>query len=610
MQIRRVTIEHALYALAFSLALGLRLLALGSTPLNEVEAGWSLQALAISKGEQAAIGPQPGYVIVTGFLISLVGSSNGIARFWPALSGSLLVWLPFFLLPAFETTFKLRSGGRIAALLLTYGLAIDPALVSLSRQAGGPMPALSYGLLALGALVAMHPVLGGVFAGLALLSGDFLFPGLLSLSLSLLVGYRLSERPGSLKAAFFPGLKSFEAGDLTPSSRRHLTGTFGLAAMSVILVAGTAFFRYPQGLAATLGGLLAYLAGWGADPLVPALRLPASILIYQPLIVLLGLAGIARSWLRAQDEGEGLLLSRILSLAFVFALALAMIYPARQVTHAAWPLVFLWSLAALELVRYLPIDWQERWRIVSYGHALLFLVLLVFVGLTLTMLGRNQAGSELANQQNLTFMRVIVGAVLMGALTTLLVALGWSWEVARRGMVWGLTAGLVLYMLSGWWALSYQPPGVSQELWRANPEPGEADLLLNTLGDLSEWNTGRRDALDVTVTSTADSLRWLLREQTEVRYTSPRGMKGQPSVIISGADQEIPGLPAAYRGQDFIWSVRPAWQGVLPPGFPGWLTTRAAPMQSERVILWARADLLPAGSSSAMLPPDGSDVEP
>src|SRR4030042_5456640 len=93
----RLTSEFTYYGLAFLLALFLRLFQLGAAPLSEVEAGWALQALSLAQGQSAAFGPQPAYIILTSQFFSIFGDTNFLARFFPALSGSLLVWLPFFL---------------------------------------------------------------------------------------------------------------------------------------------------------------------------------------------------------------------------------------------------------------------------------------------------------------------------------------------------------------------------------------------------------------------------------------------------------------------------------------------------------------------------------
>ena len=95
MTLRRLNLEHIFFLLALLLAVCLRLYRLGATPLSDAEARWALQALEVAgssstNGPNASInlGPQPGYVLITGFLFSMFQSSNFLARLLPALAES------------------------------------------------------------------------------------------------------------------------------------------------------------------------------------------------------------------------------------------------------------------------------------------------------------------------------------------------------------------------------------------------------------------------------------------------------------------------------------------------------------------------------------------
>ena len=187
MKSRHVTFEQVLFLLALLLAVSLRLYRLGATPLSDAEAGWALQALQVAGGNAAdsttdsqpnssiQIGPQPGYVLLTGFLFSIFGSSNFLARLLPALAGTLLILIPYLLR---------HQIGRATAFVLAFGLAFDPGLVTVSRQAASPMMALAFALLAVGFWYVRNPILAGIFAALALLSGPSLLAGLIPLGLA------------------------------------------------------------------------------------------------------------------------------------------------------------------------------------------------------------------------------------------------------------------------------------------------------------------------------------------------------------------------------------------------------------------------------------------
>lgn len=138
------TYANPLFLAAVLLAICLRFLNLGQAPLSETEAGWALQALEAAKplgfASQVVIGPQPAYVFLTALLFRLFGVTNFMARFLPALAGVALVFVPFLMRERIT---------RRAAIIAAFGLALDPGLTAVARQAGGPMLALGFGLAAL-----------------------------------------------------------------------------------------------------------------------------------------------------------------------------------------------------------------------------------------------------------------------------------------------------------------------------------------------------------------------------------------------------------------------------------------------------------------------------
>ena len=121
---RHLKIETSLFILALLLALGVRFYNLGAAPLTDAESEWALQALQVANPDKVngtlEIGPQPAYVLLTSVMFDLFGASNFLARFWPALAGSLLALVPFYL----RTNKVRRPLGRYAALILAFGLRV------------------------------------------------------------------------------------------------------------------------------------------------------------------------------------------------------------------------------------------------------------------------------------------------------------------------------------------------------------------------------------------------------------------------------------------------------------------------------------------------------
>ena len=313
---------------------------------------------------------------------------------------------------------------------------------------------------------------------------------------------------------------------------------------------------------------------------MPALRLPAALLVYQPLALLFGLVAAVRGWTAARSGLRSAYLALLLSLWALVALLLAFIYPARQVADLGWVLIPLWALAALEISRHLPAREDLPTRLVALGLSALVLLLMIISWVNLLTLVR-------MNGSPLLYGAVIAGALLMAVIAALLVAMGWSYPAARLGFNWGLLFGLSLGMLSATLALSQIRPNNIRELWSVSPASGQISELVDTLRSLSDWKTGFSDQVDVVVTADSEVLRWALRNDPKVTFASSPDAAVSPAVVITWKDQESPALAQAYRGQDLILQWYPGWQGALPSPLLPWLTYRQAPLAQLQVVLWA-----------------------
>jgi hypothetical protein len=299
------------------------------------------------------------------------------------------------------------------------------------------------------------------------------------------------------------------------------------------------------------------------------------------------LLGAGRGWLQGREP------SRFLSLWAVITIALAVIFPARQVTDLVWALVPLWALAALELGHLLREPLSQV--VLSIGQAILLFVLGALIWLNLTALGQWAPNAP----EYLVRVAVIAGVLALGVVSSILVGLGWSWQAARQGLVLGLCAALGVYSFAGmWWSAQLRSPERA-ELWQPVPSSADARLLTQTVDELSEWRTGEVNALDVTLAVDSPALRWALRHASSLTVSPESDQllaRGSPSIVITRAGVEETGLAAAYRGQDFVLRRYPGWEGALPPNLINWLTFRQAPQLDVQVILWARTDLFPGGA--------------
>lgn len=567
--------EIVLYCCAFFLAVALRFTGLSVLPLNDMEAKWAMQAHDLAQGMHPLLNSQPAYIHFTGLLFFFFGATNFLARFLPALAGSLLIFLPWL----FQKRLKPTAG-----LILAFFLALDPGMIALSRQAGSLMPALAFAFLAWACWWKGYSRVAGVLAGLALLSGPALWAGLLGLGLTWILR------------------RLMEPGQVTTWERRQDLQTALMASGATILLAGTLFFLSTNGLSAWLSSIPSYLSGWVQPSGVPIGRLLFALLVYQPLAIILGSLAIVRGWRQAKRRYKRL------GLWTGAALLLALLYPARQVSDLAWVLVPLWTLAALELSNHINIYPEERREVVGVG--LLTSLLLVFSWLNYTSIALDPqspanitansiqwGGKLLLGNLPPTRYLLLASVLLLLVISLLLVALGWSARIARLGFVWGLTATLGLYISGVAWGATGLRTSEGWELWQPETRPAQADLLLATVNDFSLWSAKDKPNQEIVIAGLdSPALYWLLRD-IPVRNVEGLGSQQTPAMVLT-AKQDSLNLSTAYRGQDFTWRQSPSWSLLTIYDWMRWSVFRKLPFESEPVILWVQTDLFPDANPS------------
>ena len=444
------------------------------------------------------------------------------------------------------------------------------------------MPAIAFTLLALACLSNRRLVWVGIFSGLALLSGPAFLQGLLILGVSWGL-YHLAGRKWVVSQP--------EAGVVEPppfsvpaSSIRAGVASFILT----LLFAGSLFLRAPQGLRALVETIPAYLKTWFVSSEIPILRLPASLLVYQPIVLIIGIIGALRAWFGPWEDQHSRRIVAGLSLWALVAFFLPWLYAGRQVGDLVWVLIPLWALAAIEISHSFLTDEDRATRLVAAGLALLLFVFAVIGWINLLSIGRYQVNV-------VVYWGIIIGAFLLGLIAVLLVIAGWSAKAAKLGVVLSLCILFGLQLISNTWKMIIVHQNGAQELWNNPPTTGQVDLFLQSLTDLSSWNTGLRDQLEVVMLADSSALKWALRDFPNAHYEASLSSIETPPVVITLKGADEPRLAQQYRGQDFMWRLYPGWQGVFPPDFINWLAFRQAPLAQDQIILWARADIFPGG---------------
>ncbi|HEY5731074.1 MAG TPA: hypothetical protein VIS72_13560 [Anaerolineales bacterium] len=551
-----------LYWLAFIIALGFRLIQLGASPLTDSEAQFSLQALRIAQGENPILGPQPVYILFTSLFFLVAEATNFMARFVPAIVGSILVFVPYY----FREKLK-----PLVALIIAFLIAFDPGLVALSRQAGGTILAVTFLLFAWGMWRYERAIPAGVFAALALLSGPSIWSGILMLGLNLI-----------FQRTTNPPARSVQV-DLRSA---------GIAFLATLLLAGTLFFTTPNGLSALFNSIPAYLRGWTAQSVFSPGRVLLTFFAYEPLGFFLAIFALIRGY-RLQSP-------RVTRLAIWLGVSLLVAVFYRQTTELAWVIIPLLVLAAQELSRSLDIYFEERVEIGVVAGAVM--ILLIYIWFNVASIGLNPYEQFYPTPMSL-FGRmielpfgaryvVLFGASLILAVCISLVAFGWSPRTARLGTTWSFSLFLGIYALASAWGASGQRTPNGVELWIPDQSPAHADLLVSSVNDISLFSRGHIEAEPVTIMGVSSpALEWVLRNH-DVEVVSVLDPLNAPPIVITPLMNEL-GLPSAYRGQDFTWRQPPVWDNIQAPDWFRWLVYRQLPRETETIIFWARDDLFP-----------------
>jgi hypothetical protein len=571
--------EGWLYVLAFLIAIALRFIQLGAAPLADSEATLALQALHLAQGKSEILAPQPAYILLTSLFFLVIESTNFMARVVPALVGSALAFVPYF--------FRNKLGAR-PALILAFLFAIDPGLVALSRQSNGTILAVAFLIFAWGLWINRRETAAGIFLGLALLSGPSVWSGVLTLLLTWVFLRAMNLRPATDQSPVSDAPGSSYQLPIT----RYITRNTLLALLSTVLLAGTLFFTVPNGLNAVFASLPAYFTGWVSPSTSTTARILFTFLAYEVLGISVAVFALVRGF-RTSSK-------RILRLSLWLGVALLLAVFYRRADELAWAILPLLALAAMELSRAFDVYREE---LVEAGvMVFVIFILMVYIWFNISGLALNPAAVPttvpiLGTVQNARAF-VLYGLISILIVGFALVAFGWSMRMARLGATWSFAIFFGLYSLGvAWGASGLRNPG-GVELWLAeSARPLQADLLRASVDDISEFSMGHIDAQPVTIYGVSSpALEWLLRDN-DVTVVSTLDPQMAPPIVITTVMNDL-GLPAAYRGQDFIWRQIPQWAVVQNHDWITWLVFRKLPLENETILLWARDDLFPDARGS------------
>ena len=558
--VKKPTLEILGYIIILFVAAGLRFTLLGGSSLNDHEANLALQALQVSMGEDITLSGEPGYIALTAIQFFVFGASDFMARFWPAIFGTCLVLLPLL---------YREWLGKSTALLMAGLIALDPVLIGVSRTADGRLLALVGLLAAAGFWLRKRPVLSGICLGGALLGGVGLWLGLLVLAVLVLV---FSKQVRTLVIQ--------DDVNAHPSSKWAVI--LGIAAITMLLIS-TLLLTNPNGISAVGSSLVEYFSSWGHAGSVSLPGVSMAWFLTEIPIILFGLWGLIEGLLRHDVKSKGL------GIWWGVALVVALINPDRGLQQFFWVSIPMLTLAAIKLV-----DLFKSWKVENH------LVFLAETGLVIMLVGFSFL--NFINLVNSTFLTPedyrdrIIGTllplILLIAMTVLL-SWGWSNSSTRKGLM----AGILLLFCCATISTAWKSAGLGSrpefELRGNGGYPVGEDSLRSTIEDISRWNTGTANGIDIQVVGfDLPSVTWALRDYENLSFETTYNPNLTPSIILTPASLEIE-AKASYRGQKLLWAVNTDQNNLRLIDWMKWNLFRTAPTQNTELILWARNDLFP-----------------
>ena len=552
-------IEHLIFFIAFLLALFLRLSNLGQFSLSDKEATLAVESFKLSNGLVSNFSESPLYILVTGILFYIFKPNELVARIFPAVIGSCVVVFPFFLRKIINTK---------TAIILAFGLAIDPLLIAISRQLNGLQLTLVFFVFFLVFILDNKMVLSGIFLGLTILTGWGFWQLVLILLFSALLIWIFNRR----------GFNQIKSKISSLSLNRLLLPT-----ILTFLLIGTQFGRDYKALSGVFSSLGNYIQRWDGYYTVSIVSFAAALFVYEFIPMIFTVYGAIIS-ADKRSTIYSLMMFSILSGLFV-----TLIYPERQIIDLAWVVILLWIVSAKHIDEFISLmKLQSNWLMVL-GEAFLVCVLCVFAMINIASIPKGIYTTSDIQLRLTIFIVSIVMIVLIG----LLVNWGWSKSVSVNGILIGLVSIILcLSLFNTFHVSSFVKPANNEIYYIGNYVP-EEDLLLSTIDDFSEWSVGNQEEIDIAVVNfDSPELNWILRDYTNVSFINYIPADKTPSLILS-ADKETPNLSVEYTGQDFTISQKQILTGYSFWDITNWFFYRDLRFTSEDIVLWVRTDIFP-----------------
>ncbi len=561
---------NILYFFLLLFSLTIRLAKLGENPLSNVEAGLALSALPYPQNNHINSFSQPLYINFTVTLFQWFSLSNFVARFLPALVGSLIIFIPLL--------FK-KIIGEKPTIALSFIFALDPAFIAASRQADSRVMSLVFLAFAIGFFISDKYRSAGISFGLLLLSGTYAWHGIFMLTIILIVMKIISILPSKkIKNVS----TKFKLGYLFEKKKmRIFIPWFSLT----LLLIGTVFFTKPASLSMVVQSLIDYLNSWIHSASVSASPIVLIVLFLSsyPLVLIPCIMGSINELKSAPWQFMAVMVW------ILIGLVMYLFYPGHLAVDLIWLTPPLWYFATR--INFLQ---EFNWIQNRKDYLLITLMVICFLGF-LWLAGIRFLNLNSPNENFIILIIEIIGSVLLLGLAIILIGWGWSIKVAFNGLFVGIVVISSILQFSIGIHATGTTPRPEEEIWWIGDYFPDAEILKHSINDISLWNFGNKNSIDVSILNVKQpSIEWLLHEH-KISINDSISPLENASIVISN-DEQIQILEKKYRGQRFIINSVPFWefhfeQAITSGDFARWFFLREGVIENEDLILWTRNDL-------------------
>src|SRR5581483_3916342 len=590
-----ITLEMAMYAGIGIAALLLRITSLDARPLAPAEAQTALAAWNFLNG--TAVGQYSSALLFTldWLAFFLFGAFDLTARFLPALLST-----SFVLIPALMRNVLGRTAAIIAALLI----AFSPTLIFFARTLNGADLAVGASLTALILFWKYREsaqtrllYLAAILAALALTADSTAYTVLGAGALYFVVTWLLNRRNARTVAQSEPADSA--------STWRTPVVFAGTLFVVVYVRAATTFLLNREGLGVAFNLLGTWLSAFSS---IVSLTSPLNLLlVYEPLSLIFGLAGLVLVLTLRGDDARYMRLLRMVGvvtlLAFIWYSLVGDNSPS-NVVAISMPMTLLagWFIGSLVERATEDIRVSGGARSMLAGELpvfLLFFVLIVLVYLQIaSFLQQTQFAPTLESLYRLFNADAGQVSLTAAALTLLIIS------ILLAGVFFGLGVLLVgisrmttllafiillvlsLGMLRSVWQLNFDSNEPVRELLTPSQTPLQMRDLVTDLERYSGWRNGDEHVMSIAADSAVGVTgRWYLRNFRNVIWRTDLAGVSDVEAIINAASNTPP--PGNWMGQRYRTGV--TWQ---PNNFGGlelwkWFVFRDGGTENwQRATLW------------------------